>query len=96
MRGSALVTMVLETIATNIASSRPLSASSTSRCVMAPGTGAAGASRSGAGGGVGLRHGFSAHVRSKGCQQQLYSRMVEIETVDPPLRPARAEGHGDG
>ena len=32
MRGSALVTTVLESIATNIASSSPLSASNTSRC----------------------------------------------------------------
>ena len=37
MRGSALVTTVLESIATNIASRRPLRASSTSRCVIGAG-----------------------------------------------------------
>ena len=36
MRGSALVTTVLESIATNIASRRPDSASSTSRCDICP------------------------------------------------------------
>ena len=37
MRGSALVTTVLDSIATNIASSRPLRASRTSRCVIGAG-----------------------------------------------------------
>ena len=36
IRGSALVTTVLESMATNIASSSPLSASITSRCVICP------------------------------------------------------------
>lgn len=36
MRGSALLTTVLESMATNIARRRPLSASSTSRCDIWP------------------------------------------------------------
>ena len=49
MRGSALVTTVLESIATNIASSSPLSASSTWRCVICA-SAPAGAGATGAGG----------------------------------------------
>ena len=94
MRGSALVTMVLETIATNIASSRPLSASSTSRCVMAPGTGAAGrGGRSGP-----PVEGWDCVTVSlltsgqKVANSNYIPATFRIETVDLPLRPAAAGG----
>ena len=61
MRGSALETTVLESIATNIASSRPLRASSTSRCVISPACSAAG----GGAWRVCLRHGCSIHAGDK-------------------------------
>ena len=81
-RGSALETTVLESIATNIASSSPLRASRTSRWVICP-AGSAGRVRGAGSWSLGSRQG-------EGCRGQLYSLSGDIPEMrnDPQAWPA--------
>ena len=65
IRGRALDTTVLDSIATNIASRSPLSASSTSRCDIWPARSTGAAVEDGGGGGLLGHGGCSIHDRHK-------------------------------